>query len=93
MAKRKTKIEIPPDQLKVLLRGIERVWNEIAPDLDTMDPEFDNYSAIECCVDANRLEDSDKAASAIFRKVRDSYPDLDGYYEFLKYLERNINLV
>jgi hypothetical protein len=92
MAKRKTKIELTSAQLKVISRGIHHVWNDIAADLE-MDDEFDNFAAIECCVDANRLERADKEAGEVYRKIIDSLPGLDGYYEFLKYLGEKIELL
>ena len=78
-----------------LRKPILKVWNQVAPDLmrdaETMGERIDNESAIECCIDADRLryEGNDRAADDFFNMICTEH----GYPAVLTFLSKKIRLV
>lgn len=69
---------------------IRQVWNAIAADLCDMEEEMDNETAIECCLDADRITmfTDDKEAMPAFREQ----VKVHGYTRVLKFLSKHIRL-
>jgi hypothetical protein len=89
------RIELDQRIVERLRRPILKVWNQVSPDLmrdaETMGERIDNESAVECCVDADRLryEGSDRAAADFFDMICTEH----GYPKVLTFLSKHIRLV
>lgn len=45
-----------PEEIKFLTRPVLNTWSAIGHDLYEMDPEISNEDAVECVIDADRME-------------------------------------
>jgi len=76
-------------------KPILKVWNmvghDVLRDAETMGERIDNDSAIECCIDADRLviEGRDTSANAMLDLMLDQH----GYPRVLNFLSKKIRLV
>ena len=76
-------------------KSILKVWglvgHDVLRDAETMGERIDNESAIECCIDADRIiyEARDSHAAGALDTVLTNY----GYPQVLKYLAQRIRLV
>ena len=80
--------------LEQLKKPILSVWQQVGPqvqlDCEEIGERLDNLSAIECCIDADRLQYEANDANA--QKLVDKLCELHGYDKVLKFLGKNIRL-
>ena len=76
------------DRLK---KPITTVWQSVGYDVQRAGEPIDNETAIECCVDADRLrfEGNDRQADDFFNMIVTEH----GYPSVLKFLSQHIKLV
>jgi hypothetical protein len=80
--------------LEQLKQPILSVWQQVGYqvqlDCEEMGERLDNISALECCIDADRLRY--EAGNARAQKLVDQLCEQHGYDKVLKFLSRNIRL-
>jgi hypothetical protein len=62
------------DDLDYLARAIDRIWNDIAPDLPPRD--YSSDEVVELCADAGRLDDYSNRAHAIFYSLGSNHGEM-----------------
>lgn len=86
------------DQVMLLERAVGAVWQQIAPDVLATSPRISNVSAVEACIDADRLTfncgygrrgkaDGEAAQVLVRQMIADA-----GYGPTLRYLARHVKL-